>query len=103
MGIFKSIMDKIFHHSSAVAAAPPAPAPAQQSTQPSIAPGASASTQPLQAVDVDAVLTKLASSKGGGGNWRTSIVDLKASRTERPLQRGASRLLARDICGLREV
>ena len=76
MGIFKSIMDKIFHHSSTAAAAPPAPAPAQQSTQPSIAPGASAPTQPLQAVDVDAVLTKLASSKGGGGNWRTSIVDL---------------------------
>ena len=76
MGIFKSIMDKIFHHSSTAAAAAPAPAPAQQSMQPSIAPGASVSTQPLQAVDVDAVLTKLASSKGGGGNWRTSIVDL---------------------------
>ena len=76
MGIFKSIMDKIFHHSSTAAAAPPAPAPAQQSTQPSIAPSPSASTQPQQAVDVDAVLTKLASSKGGGGNWRTSIVDL---------------------------
>ena len=25
---------------------------------------------------MDAVLTKLALSKGGGGNWRTSIVDL---------------------------
>lgn len=74
MGIFKSIMDKIFQHSSTAAAA--APAPAQQSKQPSNFPGASASTQPLQAVDVDAVLTKLASSKGGGGNWRTSIVDL---------------------------
>ena len=74
MGIFKSIMDKIFHHSSTAAAA--APAPQQQLTQPSIAPSASATTQPLQAVDVDAVLTKLASSRGGGGNWRTSIVDL---------------------------
>jgi len=74
MGIFQSIMDKIFHHSSTAAAA--APATQQQSTQPSIAPSASATTQPLQAVDVDAVLTKLASSKGGGGNWRTSIVDL---------------------------
>jgi hypothetical protein len=74
MGIFKSIMDRIFHHSSPVAEA--TPAPAQQQTQPSIAPGASVSTQPLQAVDVDAVLTRLALSKGGGGNWRTSIVDL---------------------------
>ena len=76
MGIFSSIMDKIFHHSSTAAATAPPPAPAQQSKQPSIAPSASAATQPLQAVDVDAVLTKLASSKGGGGNWRTSIVDL---------------------------
>jgi hypothetical protein len=27
-------------------------------------------------VDVEAVLTELAAKKGGGGNWRTSIVDL---------------------------
>lgn len=74
MGIFKSIMDKIFHHSSTDAAAAPAPAPAP--AQPSVVPGTSVSPPPLQAVDVDAVLTKLASSKGGGGNWRTSIVDL---------------------------
>ena len=84
MGIFRSIMDKIFHHSSGTATAAPAesPRPAQQ---PSAAAGAAsaqstanagAATQRLQAVDVDAVLTKLAASKGGGGNWRTSIVDL---------------------------
>jgi hypothetical protein len=30
----------------------------------------------LRDVDVDAVLTQLATTKGGGGNWRTSIVDL---------------------------
>ena len=76
MGLFSAIMDKIFHHSSTAAAAAPDPTPARQSMQPSITPGTTASTQPLQAVDVDAVLTKLASSKGGGGNWRTSIVDL---------------------------
>ena len=76
MGIFKSIMDKIFHNSSTYAAATSGPASTQQPTQPSAAPGASVSTQPLQAVDVDVVLTKLASSKGGGGSWRTSIVDL---------------------------
>lgn len=78
MGIFRSILDKIFHHSSTTTSAAPtqAPGPAQQSTQPSTAPGASAPTQRLQSVDVDAVLTKLASTKGGGGNWRTSIVDL---------------------------
>lgn len=32
--------------------------------------------QRLSNVDVEAVLTQLASKKGGGGNWRTSIVDL---------------------------
>ena len=82
MGIFKSIMDKIFHNSSTYAAATSGPASTQQPTRPSAGPGASVSTQPLQAVhavqavDVDVVLTKLASSKGGGGSWRTSIVDL---------------------------
>ncbi len=78
MGIFGNILDKIFHHAQAApapaptpagtAAAPAAPAPAPQPTAPA--------SQPLQAVDVDQVLTKLAASKGGGGNWRTSIVDL---------------------------
>jgi hypothetical protein len=36
----------------------------------------SGDSQKLQSVDVEAVLTQLASKKGGGGNWRTSIVDL---------------------------
>ncbi len=76
MGIFKSIMDKIFHHSSTNAGASHDPAPAQQPTQPSVAPGNSVSKQLMLEIDVDAVLTKLALSKGGGGNWRTSIVDL---------------------------
>lgn len=71
MGIFKSILDRIFHHSSTATAVEPTPP-----SQSSIAPGANVSTPPLQAVDVDAVLTQLALSKGGGGNWRTSIVDL---------------------------
>ena len=78
MGIFSSILDKIFHHSSTTTPAAPAsaPGPTQQSTQPSTPPVASAPTQRLQSVDVEAVLTKLASAKGGGGNWQTSIVDL---------------------------
>ena len=32
--------------------------------------------QPQQPVGVEAVLTQMAEAKGGGGNWRTSIVDL---------------------------
>jgi len=82
MGIFSTIMDKIFHHAKAAQPATPTGAPtgAQQppagtATQ---AAGASAggAQQPLRNVDVDAVLTQLATTKGGGGNWRTSIVDL---------------------------
>ena len=71
MGIFSDILDKIFHHAKAApaptstTAAPPTPAPAAPALQ-----------AKLETVDVDAVLTKLAATKGGGGNWRTSIVDL---------------------------
>ena len=75
MSLFSSIMDKIFHHSTSTASAAPAEAP-KPAPQSAPASPASASTPRLQAVDVDAVLTKLAASKGGGGNWRTSIVDL---------------------------
>jgi len=65
MGIFSSIMGKIF---------PPKPKPAEA---PAAAPAAAAAPPPPPApVDVEAVLTALAASKGGGGNWRTSIVDL---------------------------
>lgn len=71
MGIFGSIMDKIFHHGSAAAA--PAPAPAA-----SAAPAAATApaTAPQQSVDVGAVLSEMASLKNGGGNYQTSIVDL---------------------------
>src|SRR4029453_12779347 len=69
-----------FHHGTSTATAAPAeaPKPAQQSTAAPSQPvtGASASPQQLQSVDVDAVLSRLAATKGGGGNWRTSIVDL---------------------------
>jgi len=90
MGIFSSIMDKIFHHSqqnTTVATSaqqgqqPGAQAGAGQqsqspATQSSTTAQGSAPAQRMQSVDVDAVLTKVASTKGGGGNWRTSIVDL---------------------------
>ena len=74
MGIFASIMDKIFHHSAATVQPAPAAAP-----QPVAAPAPQAAPQQASAtppVDVEAVLTDMASQKGGGGNWRTSIVDL---------------------------
>ena len=71
MSIFGKIFDKIFHHNTT----PAAPAPSSASpAAPAAAPLAPA---PASApVDVEAVLTQLAAQKGGGGNWRTSIVDL---------------------------
>ena len=69
LSIFSAIMDKVFHPASAT----------QPEAQPSpqvAAPATSSVQAPAQAVDVEAVLTHMASEKGGGGNWRTSIVDL---------------------------
>lgn len=70
MGIFSSIMNKIFHKKPAEAPAAPTSAPAA-APAPQAAPAA-----PPEPVDVEVVLTQIASMKGGGGNWRTSIVDL---------------------------
>jgi 3-oxoacyl-ACP reductase-like protein len=76
MGIFGSIMDKIFHHGSA-APAQPAPSPAAPATPAAPAAAASAPAAPAPAnVDVGAVLSEMASLKNGGGNYQTSIVDL---------------------------
>ncbi|CAN5504446.1 DUF3597 domain-containing protein [soil metagenome] len=69
MSIFGKIFDKIFHHKTAAA-----PAPAQPSAAPAAPTAAPAAT--AAPVDVEAVLTAMAAQKGGGGNWRTSIVDL---------------------------
>jgi hypothetical protein len=75
MGIFSSIMDKIFHRKPRAPSATDhgAPAVATAGTTTAPRPAAVAPTQP---VDVEQVLTELAAEKGGGGNWRTSIVDL---------------------------
>lgn len=87
MSIFGSILDRIFHHSAQAQSASTEGAgsssaqagggtttAAQQSQAPATA-GAAQSR--LQSVDVEATLAQLATKKpGGGGNWRTSIVDL---------------------------
>ena len=77
MSIFGSIMSKIFGHSGAPAAqaasgiAPTQPAPT------AAAPGAPAqAASPLAPVDVEAVLTDLASKNPQTLDWRHSIVDL---------------------------
>jgi hypothetical protein len=73
MGIFASIMDKIFHHPAADASPAPVATPAAASDVPNTATPAPAAANP---VDVEAVLTDMASQAGGGGNWQSSIVDL---------------------------
>lgn len=80
MGIFGSIMDKIFHHPAAAPAAAAAPAPDAPAAPAAPAPDAAAAptaSAPAQAVDVGAVLTAMAGMKDdGGGNYQSSIVDL---------------------------
>ncbi len=59
------------------AAPVPRPAAAAPAASPAAAPKPAPQTSATQApVDVEAVLNELAAKKGGGGNWRTSIVDL---------------------------
>ncbi|MGK6323156.1 DUF3597 domain-containing protein [Sphingomonas sp. DT-51] len=79
MSIFGNIMGKIFHHKAATPATPPAqpgasvaPAPATPTPPAAAAPAPA----PAQSVDVGAVLSEMASLKGGGGNYQSSIVDL---------------------------
>jgi hypothetical protein len=72
MGIFSSIMDRIFHHKAAAPAHATASTAPAQPTPATAAPAAA----PAAPVDVEAVLEQIAAQKGGGGNWRTSIVDL---------------------------
>lgn len=78
MSIFRSIMNKIFRanalEASASASTPSTGAPGAPAQGTEVA--GSASSAAAAAIDVEAVLTELAGQKGGGGNWRTSIVDL---------------------------
>ena len=75
MSIFGNIMKKIFHHPAAAAtpSTTPAAMPAEDSAAITAPPPQAANTQ---AVDVGAVLSEMASMKGGGGNYQSSIVDL---------------------------
>jgi 3-oxoacyl-ACP reductase-like protein len=80
MGLFGNILNKIFHHDSAKAAAPASPAaPAPSAAPAQAAPAAApeAAPAPSASVDVGAVLEAMASMKDDrGGNYQSSIVDL---------------------------
>ena len=74
MGLFSSIKDKIFGRRRQADESGAAQAPQPQQQQQPSSPQQTAA--PAQSVDVGAVLAEMASSKGGGGNYKTSIVDL---------------------------
>ena len=75
MGIFSSILEKLRHHATPTPSQTPA---GKQQSQ--YAPGQTAqqgsTPTPISNVDVEVVLSQLAVKKGGGGNYRESIVDL---------------------------
>lgn len=75
MSVFGDILGKIFHRKPAPKAQPPVASPTAAPAQANAAP-ATPPQAPAEPVDVEAVLSELAAGKGGGGNWRTSIVDL---------------------------
>jgi len=73
MGMFTDLMNKIFRASPAASAqpAPGAPAPPSQPTA-----GGGGAAQPMRAVDVAAILDKMASESKQKLDWKHSIVDL---------------------------
>ena len=70
MGILSSIFDKLRGRASGQGTGQTT---TTASTQPS---GQAGQQATLQNVDIDKVLAEMASKKGGGGNYRESIVDL---------------------------
>ena len=71
MGILSSIFDKLRGRGSSQQGT--AAQPTTTASQPS---GQAGQQATLENVDVDNVLADMASKKGGGGNYRESIVDL---------------------------
>lgn len=81
MGIFSKIKDAIFGHPKAAQAPAAQGAEAQKPAMPQMgtSPAQAAPAQPQQqqqTVDVEAVLTDIAKTKGQQLNWQSSIVDL---------------------------
>ena len=84
MSIFGAIMSKIFNHpaagttgTSSSTTSSPAPSAAPAANFDDVSSGASSSTS-MSKVDVEQVLTDLASKYNHPVNWRYSIVDLMA-------------------------
>jgi hypothetical protein len=87
MSIFGDILNKIVGAAEAIlpqaitgtaSAAEPTAAQSAATAAATETPATShpAGATPMGEVDVEAILAKIAEQRGGGGNWRTSIVDL---------------------------
>jgi hypothetical protein len=76
MSIFGTIMSKIMSHSTATSTA--APAPAAEAANFDDVSGGSSTSASMSQVDVEKVLTEIASKYNHPVNWRYSIVDLMA-------------------------
>jgi hypothetical protein len=74
MSVFGSIVSAIFGHGAKAQGAPSTQKPAPGSGAPTASPGPAAA--PQSQVDVEAVLTRLASQNKEKLDWRRSIVDL---------------------------
>ena len=82
MGIFSSIMEKLRNGPLGGRNKDKTASNQQTQYQPSSPQQGTTTAQPqtpppvTQVVDIEAVMEQYAREKGGGGNWRTSIVDL---------------------------
>ena len=78
MGLFATIMNKIFHHGAPAVGTAPSVSPTDPaSSDPmNIMPATPGGTAATPTVDVGAVLSGMAAAKNGGGNYQSSIVDL---------------------------
>ena len=82
MGIFSSIMEKLRNGPLGGRSKDKTASNQQTQYQPSSPQQGNTAQQPQspppvpQVVDIEAVMEQYAREKGGGGNWRTSIVDL---------------------------
>ena len=74
MGLFNSLMSKIFSHAAPAAAGGSAPSAATQSAPAASAPAPAAAPAPV--VDVAAILDGLAAKNPEKLDWKHSIVDL---------------------------
>jgi len=75
MGIFSSILEKLRRHANPQGSANPRPNQQQADARTQSSPTQQPGSVPMSNVDVEKILSDLATKKGGASNWRTSIVD----------------------------